>query len=183
MKKLIIGLLCLFGLKGWSQTNDKQSFYKDVIQSQLMEYHGETKICISVDSSWINYQLNRLQVDSQKPTLVFKSRNTQDSIQISSKERDSILAFFSQIDNLSLTENPTEFETIASEVVLEHLKKDFQNQVVFISSTLFLRDGAIGIVYFANLCCGSFNGNVNFSFYKKENGHWIRWIDIGSGAF
>ena len=165
------------------QTNDIQKFQNDLINEQLMSYDGETKISTSIDIPWMEYHLRRLFPDSTENTLTFTPVATKDTIVLTETERDSIISFFQNPDNLKLTVNPTTFATVEISQALEHLKDDHNNQVVFISKPLFIRDDEIGIAFFANLCCGHIYGYVHLSFYRKQNEIWTRWIDISSGAF
>ena len=166
-----------------SQTNEIQKFQNDLINEQLMGYNGEIKISTSIDTPWMEYHLRRLFPDSTESILTFTSVVTKDTIVLTETERDSIISFFQNPDNLKLTVNPTEFGTVEISQALKHLKEYHDNQVVFISQPLFIRDDKIGIAFFANLCCGHIYGYVNFSFYQKENDIWSRWIDMSSGAF
>ena len=166
-----------------AQTNEIQKFQKDVVQGQLMKYEGETKISSSIDSAWMADILMRTNSDSTENSLIFKSTNSIDSIVLTEIERDLIFSFFKNPKNLELTVNPTKFDTIDINKVLDHLRKNHDNQIVFISQPLFIRQGKIGIVFFANLCCGHIYGHVNFSFYLQENSIWTRWIDMSSGAY
>ncbi|MEQ8909451.1 MAG: hypothetical protein RIC95_09690 [Vicingaceae bacterium] len=175
---LIFQIIVLVG-----QTNEIQKFQNDLIKNQLMKYEGETRISTSIDTPWMEYHLRRLFPDSTESTLTFKSAATKDSIVLTEAERDLILSFFQNPDNLKLSMNPTEFSTIEIDSALNHLKDDHDNQVVFISRPLFIRDDKIGVAFFSNLCCGHIYGHVNFSFYQTENEIWTRWIDISSGAF
>ena len=147
-----------------------------------MSYDGVTAIASSIDSTWMEFNLTGL-LETTGNSLTFKSFSSKDSICLSKMERELIISFFQNADNLRLTHNPTQFAQIEENMALKHLKVNSENQVIFISKPLFIRDDSLGIVFYANLCCGQFYGYVNLSFYRIVSRTWTRWIDISSGAF
>lgn len=182
--KILLATILTFQITALvGQTNEIQKFQNDLVNEQLMRYNGETKISTSIDTPWMEYHLRRLFPDSAESTLTFTSVATKDTIVLTETERDSIISFFQNSDNLKLTDNPTEFATVEIGQALEHLKDDHDNQVVFISKPLFIRNDELGIAFFANLCCGHIYGYAHLSFYRNQNEIWTRWIDISSGAF
>jgi len=165
-----------------SQTSEIGKFQNDLINEQLMSYEGETRISTSIDSAWMEYNLERF-FDTKENALKFRSSSNNDSIILTNSERDLIILFFRNGENLKLTDNSTEFTIVEENQAISHLKSNYGNQVVYISKPLFIRNESLAIAFFANLCCGQIYGYVNFSFYRKENEIWKRWIDISSGAF
>lgn len=182
MKNLLNILFCFQFIISFGQSNDVIKFQNDVISKQLMDYDGETRISTLISSPWIEYHLSILR-DTNEHMHKFKARTNADSLTLTESETDLIIQFFENPENLKLTYNPTKFTTIDTSKVINHLKKNYYHQIIFISKPLFIRDSKIGIAFFANLCCGGITGPVNFSFYRKENDIWKRWIDISSGEF
>lgn len=181
--KFLLTILFLFQFaNSFCQTTEVEKIQNDIINEQLMGYDGETRISTLIDSHWMEYHLERLR-NTKENEPMFKSPKGTNSLTLTELETDLIIQFFENPENLKLSANPTEFETVDTSGIIDHLERNHKNQVVFISRPLFIRDGRIGIVFFANFCCGGIYGPVNFGFYRKEKEIWTRWIDISSGEF
>lgn len=182
MKILLTILFSFQIICSFSQTAEVEKFQNDIVNDQLMGFDGETRISTLIDSLWMEYHLKRIRNTKDKESK-FKSPKGTDSLTLTESETDLIIRFFENPENLKLTANPTEFATVDTNEVIDHLERNHKNQVIFISKPLFIRDDGIGIAFFANFCCGGIYGPVNFSFYRKEKEVWTRWLDISSGEF
>jgi hypothetical protein len=57
------------------------------------------------------------------------------------------------------------------------------NDVYLFSRPAFMRNNTLVVFYVVHLCCGGIYGPVDFSFYHRVRGKWVKWFQIGGGAF
>lgn len=175
---VLLTVPCVHGQK----EDQSQRFVLDLLEHQTMNY-GQLRVISPMDSSFFTYDIHRL--DTMK-TLTFKVSNTicHDSITISEEEKQLIIEAlklsYSWGEDMALSKK---YKCIEKDSLLDYLKDDDENTIALISKPVFLREGTIVVAYFINLCCGDILGNLNFGFYKIEDGIWTRWIDIRAGAF
>lgn len=182
MKVLVSAFLICLWTELNSQIPDVSKFQIDLIHRQVMDYSGEIRIAESLDSNWIDYHLGVL-TDTITTRLTFHTPQHHDSLTFTEQEKDSILLFFRNIKNLTFSDNTKRFQIVPANEISLHLQKDFENQVVFVSRPLFIREGTVAVAFFANFCCGGINGPAHLSLYREENAIWTRWIYLSAGEF
>ena len=182
MKHYILIVFLLLGTNLQGQNAIEEELINDIISNDIMKYSGEIAFSKSIDSSWVAYHLNRLS-ESADLTFKGKSRYFQeyDSLKLTEIELRLLENHFRSKENLTF--NYKNHRMIEIDSVMSHLKKDRENQVVYLSHPIFIRKDSIAVIFFANFCCGGINGPANLSLYKKENGKWWKWIAISGGIF
>jgi len=164
-------------------TNYTGQVLKYVIKSNSLKTYNNV-IVSKLDTVAVEFTLNNLKT---KKT-VFRSIGTvKDEIILTEKEKKYILTSFRQQYHSDWTsEDFANIKVITKEQIDGYVKKDKHNGYIYISVPIFIRNGSVAIVFFANFY-GELNksggGINNLSFYQLKNGSWEKWITLEAGIY
>ena len=157
---------------------------KYVIKTNSIKTYNNV-IVAELDSSIVEFTLRNLKTNKS----VFKSIDTSKAkITLTLKEKKFILNSLKEQYKKDWSEEDFHnLKVIKQEQVKSYIKEDKLNGYIYISSPVFIRDGKIALVFFANFYGDlqkTGGGINNLSFYKiQENGEWKKWIVLESGIY
>jgi hypothetical protein len=72
---------------------------------------------------------------------------------------------------------------IAGDSLFSFVSADKSRKLYIFSRPAFMRSNTIALCYVVRLCCGGIYGPQEYSFYRRTNGKWQKWIMVEGGAF
>lgn len=155
---------------------------KSAIKTNSLKGYNSA-IVAEMDMAILEYALNNFK--TKKKT--FKSIDTaKTEITLTEKEKKFILSSFKkQYSSNWSNEDFANIRVIKQEQVKEYVKQDKLNGYIYISVPIFIRNGTVAIVFFANFYgeLDKSGGINNLSFYRLKNESWEKWITLGSGIY
>lgn len=181
MKNLLISTFLLFVVYANGQ-NENQLLGYVIHTNSLKDYHNV--IVAEIDTSIVEFTLRNIKSDKK----VYKSIDTSKTqISLTSKEKKYILKSFKEQNAIDWkNEDFGNIKVIKQTQVKEYTGENKQNGYIYISAPVFIRDGSIALVFFANFYGDlrkSGGGINNLAFYKLENGSWKKWITLEAGIY
>ena len=155
---------------------------KSVIESNSLKEYNNV-IISEIDSSIVEFTLRNLKT---KKDLFISIDTSKTEIKLTEKEKNFILKSFKQQYSHKWTSEDFEnVKVLNKESLKEYVKQDKRNAYIYISSPIFLRNGSIALVFFANFYGEIENGGGinNLLFYKVHNGIWENWITLEAGIY
>ena len=164
-------------------TDYSNQVLKCAIESNSLKKYNNV-IVSEIDTSVVEFTLRNLKTKKK----VFKSIDTaKTEIVLKEKEKKFILISFKQQNKSNWSnEDFANIDVIKKAQIKEYVKNDKLNGYIYISAPIFIRNGTVAIVFFANFygeLDKSGGGINNLSFYKLKNGSWKKWITLESGIY
>lgn len=95
-------------------------------------------------------------------------------------KKDSMWSYISWETNI-LREKQKNAILSKDTIALKEIKKELPRVYGF-SKPIFIRNNSICLLYHFSMC-GNPCGHYEINFYKKENGKWIKWIEMARGEY